>query len=277
MNTPAATQSLKLAVYQYSARDETPDQRLQRLDDILRGAKDTPFDLVVCPELFQSGYNVGRKLSELSQTQQGSFAVSAAGIARNHRTALVYGYPETADGQLYNSAIVIDSSGRQLANYRKLRIPNGFERDWFTSGGNYTMLEIAGFSIALLICYDVEFPETVRACASAGADLILAPTALRAEWSFVARQLIPARAFENGVFLAYANYCGEENGFVYLGESCIIGPDGREIARAGADETLLAAVLKREEVARARERLPYLEHRGDLERVAIDGHTAPRS
>jgi predicted amidohydrolase len=111
----------------------------------------------------------------------------------------------------------------------------------------------------------------------AGADLIVAPTALRAEWSFVARQLIPARAFENGAFLAYANYCGEENGFVYLGESCIIGPDGREIARAGADETLLAAVLKREEVARARERLPYLEHRGDLERVAIDGHTAPRS
>ncbi|HEX6093222.1 MAG TPA: carbon-nitrogen hydrolase family protein [Dongiaceae bacterium] len=277
MNAPAATQSLKLAVFQYSARDETPVQRLQRLDDILRGAKDAPFDLVVCPELFLSGYNVGRKLSDLSQTHQGSFAASAAGIARNHRTALVYGYPETADGHLYNSAIAIDSSGRQLANHRKLRIPNGFERDWFASGGNYTMLEIAGFSIALLICYEVEFPEAVRACASAGADLILAPTALRAEWSFVARQLIPTRAFENGAFLAYANYCGEENGFVYLGESCIIGPDGREIARAGADETLLAAVLKREEVARARERLPYLEHRDDLDRVAIDGCSAPRS
>jgi predicted amidohydrolase len=277
MNAPAATPCLRLAVYQYAARDETPDQRLQRLDDTLRAAQDAPFDLVVCPELFLSGYNVGNKLSDLSQAQQGSFAVSAAEIARNHRTALVYGYPETAGGQLYNSAIAIDNSGRQLANHRKLRIPNGFERDWFMSGGNYTMLEIAGFSIALLICYDVEFSETVRACASAGADLILAPTALRAEWSFVARQLIPTRAFENGVFLAYANYCGQENGFVYLGESCIIGPDGREIARAAADETLLAAVLQRDEVTRARERLPYLEHRGDLERVAIGGRSAPRS
>ena len=150
MNSPAATQSLKLAVFQYSTRDETPDQRLQRLDDILRGAKDAPFDLVVCPELFLSGYNVGRKLSDLSQTQQGSFAAAAAGIARSHRTALVYGYPERAGGQLYNSAIVIDSSGRQVANHRKLRIPNGFERDWFTSGGNYTMLEISGFRIATI-------------------------------------------------------------------------------------------------------------------------------
>jgi predicted amidohydrolase len=277
MNLPAATLSLKLAVWQYSARDETPDQRLQRLDDTLRAARDAPFDLVVCPELFLSGYNVGRRLADLSQTQQGSFAVSAAGIARIHRTALVYGYPESAGGQLYNSAIAIDNSGRQVANHRKLRIPNGFERDWFTSGGNYTMLEISGFRIALLICYDVEFPESVRACALAGADLIVAPTALRAEWSFVARRLIPARAFENGVFLAYANYCGEESGFVYLGESCIIGPDGREIARAGAEETLLAAVLKREEVASARERLPYLEHRGDLHCVAIDGCTPPFS
>lgn len=277
MNAPAATPSLKLAVFQYAARDETPDQRLQRLDETLDGAKGAPVDLVVCPELFLSGYNVGAKLSDLSQTQQGGFAPAAAEIARKYRTALVYGYPETADGRRYNSAIVFGKSGLQLANHRKLRIPLGFERDRFTPGGYYTMLEIGGFRIALLICYDVEFPEAVRACALAGADLVVAPTALRAEWSFVARHVIPARAFENGVFLAYANYCGEENGFVYLGESCIIGPDGREIARAGADETLLTAVLQRNDVARARGRLPYLEDRGDLDRVAIDDRSAPHS
>ncbi len=277
MNAPATTPSLRLAVFQYSARDETPDQRLRRLDDILRCAKDAPFDLVVCPELFLSGYNVGTKLSQLSQPQQGSFARDAAEIARHHRTALIYGYPETADGRRFNSAIAIDNSGRQMAHHRKLRIPNGFERDWFAAGDKHTMLEIAGFRIALLICYDVEFPETARACALAGAEVIVVPTALRAQWGFVARQLVPVRAFENGVYLAYANYCGEENGFSYLGESCIIGPDGREISRAGADETLLTAVLKREEVALARARLPYLEHRDDLDRLAIGGSPAPLS
>ena len=271
MNSLAASPFLKLAIYQYAARDESPDSRLQRLDGILRSAKDAPFDLVVCPELFLSGYNVGAKIADLSQTPDGSYAAAAAEIAQRHRTALICGYPETAGEQRFNSAMVIDGNGRRQANHRKLRIPNGFERDWFAPGGNYTMLDIAGFRVALLICYDVEFPEAVRACALAGAEVVVAPTALKAEWGFVARQLIPSRAFENGVFLAYANYCGRENGFVYLGESCIIGPDGAEIARAGADETLLVGVLKREDVARARTRLPYLEHRGNLDSVAVGG------
>jgi predicted amidohydrolase len=271
MNALAAAPSLRLAVYQYAARDETPAQRLERLDGELIGAKEAPFDLVVCPELFISGYNVGTKLADLSQPQQGSFAQAAAGIARKHQTALVYGYPETAGGRRFNSALVIDKGGRPLANHRKLRIPNGFERDWFAEGGSYTMLDIAGFRVGLLVCYDVEFPEAVRACALAGAEFVIVPTALRAEWGVVARQLVPVRAFENGVYLAYANYCGQENGFVYLGESCIIGPAGSEIARAGADEILLAAVLKREEIARARATLPYLEHRRDLDSIAVGG------
>lgn len=275
MNASAGNSTLRLAIYQYAARDETPDARLQRLDGILRTAQGAPFDLVVCPELFLCGYNVGAKIADLSQTPDGSFAKAAATIARRHRTALVYGYPEAAGNERFNSAAVIDSGGHLQANHRKLRIPKGFEQDWFVPGASYTMLDIAGFRVALLICYDVEFPEAVRACALAGAEVVVAPTALKAEWSFVARQLIPSRAFENGVFLAYANYSGRENGFVYLGESCIIGPDGGEIARAGADEVLLSGALKREEIARARTRIPYLEHRGNLDSVKAAGERRP--
>jgi predicted amidohydrolase len=269
MNASAANPSLRLAVYQYSARDETPGQRLQRLDAVLRSADDASFDLVVCPEPFVSGYNVGSKLRELSQPPDGSFARTAVEIARTHKTALVYGYPEVHGERSFNPAIAIDKEGRRLANHRKLRIPLGFETEWFVSGDSVTLLEIAGFCIAPLICYDVEFPEAVRACALAGAEIIVAPTALKAEWAFVARQVIPVRAFENGVFLAYANYCGRENGLSYLGESCIIGPDGREIVRAGSDEVLISGVLNREEIARARARIPYLEHRRDLGSVSF--------
>jgi len=242
MNSLAENPSLKLAIYQYSAREESPDGRLRRLDDTLRKAKDASFDVVVCPELFASGYNVGSRLADFSEPQDGSIAQAAGTIARKHQTTLIYGYPEKAGEGRFNSAMVVGKDGRRQANHRKLRIPNGFETQWFAPGDRYTMLDVAGFRIAVLICYDVEFPETVRACALAGADIIAAPTALKAEWAFVARQLIPARAFENGVFLAYANYCGRENGFSYLGESCIIGPDGSEIARAGADEAELDAV-----------------------------------
>jgi len=270
--------SLRTAIYQYSARDEKPELRLQRLHETLRAARPRSFDLVVCPELFLSGYNVGAQVAELAQPPDGGFARAAAAIARDCATALVYGYPEAAAGnRIFNAAICIGSDGRLHANHRKLRLPNAFERRWFTPGESYTIIDLGGFRVALLVCYDVEFPEAVRACAMAGADIVVAPTALKAEWAFVARQLVPTRAFENGVFLLYANYCGHENGFAYLGESCIIGPGGEEIARAGSDEELIAGVLGRAQIAQARGRLPYLSDRTGLESAGVEPAPRPRA
>jgi predicted amidohydrolase len=260
------TPSLRTAIFQYAARDEPPERRLQRLHDALRAGQG-PFDLVVCPELFLSGYNVGAQVAELAQPADGTFFRAAAAIARDCRTALVYGYPEAAAGnQVCNAAVCIGRDGQRLANHRKQRLPNDFERRWFTTGEGYTLFDLRGFRVALLVCYEVEFPEAVRACAVAGADVVVAPTALKAEWTFVARQVVPTRAFENGAFLLYANYCGHENGVDYLGESCIVGPGGEEIARAGRDEGLIAGVLDRDRIAAARTRLPYL-----IDRPGLDG------
>jgi len=262
--------SLRTAIFQYSARDERPERRLQRLHDALRAAGQGAFDLVVCPELFLSGYNVGAEVAELAQPADGAFFRAAAAVARECKTALVYGYPETAAGnRICNAAVCIGRDGQLRANHRKLRLPNDFERRWFTPGESYTLLDLGGFRVALLVCYEVEFPEAVRACALAGADVVVAPTALKAEWTFVARQLVPTRAFENGVFLLYANYCGHENGFDYLGESCIIGPGGEEIARAGGDEGLITGLLDRNRIAEARARLAYLTDRPGLDSAAI--------
>lgn len=110
----------------------------------------------------------------------------------------------------------------------------------------------------MLVCYDVEFPETVRAAAQAGAELVVVPTALGAEWDQVARRVVPARAFENGVYLAYANYAGSERGFTYLGESRIVRPDGRDMAVAGDGEECIEAIIDRDAMVKIRRRLPYL-------------------
>ena len=128
------------------------------------------------------------------------------------------------------------------------------------------MFRLGAFRIATLICYDAEFPENFRAAACAGADLVLVPTALSAEWGVVAEKLIPTRAFENGVFVCYANHCGEENGLHYHGGSCIVSPNGQDLTRAGADETCLHARLELSEVRAAQARLPYLRDRLKLPR-----------
>src|SRR5688500_20162211 len=88
--------------------------------------------------------------------------------------------------------------------------------------------------------------------------MVITPTALKMEWAFVARRMIPTRAFENRFFVAYANYCGREGTVEYLGESCFAVPDGRVIA-GGATEALVTAALDQADIATARQALTYLQ------------------
>jgi len=249
--------SLRAAIYQYECRDESPAERFQRLDRML-DAHGSKLDLVICPELFLSGYNVGDRIRQLAEPHDGPFARVAGELAKKHGTALIYGYPEQAGAAIYNAAACIDRDGRAIAHHRKLRLPNAFEKSYFVTGDAYTLFELDGWSIAILVCYDVEFPEAVRACAARGAQLVVAPTALKKEWAFVARSMIPTRAFENRFFVAYANYCGREGTFEYLGESCFAEPDGRVIA-GGATEALVTAALDQADIATARQALTYLQ------------------
>ncbi len=246
---------MRAAIFQSDTAGLTPDQRLERLR---RAATGLRADLLLCPELFLSGYAVGPALPELAEPMAGPFAAAVAAIARESGVAIAYGYPERAGGRLYNAAQCIGPDGRRLANHRKLTVAPGFEADYFTPGAGPTLFVLGGVTLALLVCYDVEFPETVRAMAEAGAQAVLVPTALASKWEVVARLLVPVRAFENGLHLLYANHAGREGAVEYLGASCIVGPDGRDLARAGPEETLLVAELDLAGNAAARARVPFL-------------------
>jgi predicted amidohydrolase len=229
-----------------------------RLANLAKAIADQHLDLVVCPELFMSGYDVGNDLHELAEPAGGPFAQSVADLARQTGTAICYGYPERDGETVYNSALVVSGSGAVLANHRKLAIPPGFEQNFFEPGGQLTAFELGGMKCALLICYDAEFPETVRAACMAGAQIVIIPTALGAQWDQVAHRVVPARAFENGCYALYANHAGSEGDITYAGASCIVGPDGRDVARAGKEPELITAALEVAQVAAARRRLPYL-------------------
>ncbi|MGI9317577.1 MAG: carbon-nitrogen hydrolase family protein [bacterium] len=247
---------MRAGIFQCAGGGLTPRQRLDRLNDSLAGSA---LDLVVCPELFISGYNVGDALRELAAPLSGDYSERVAEIAISHHTAIVFGYPEIDGEQLYNAAACISADGLMIANHRKLLLPPGFELEYFQPGEQLTLFELFGMRCAILICYDAEYPEAVRACAESGAQVVIVPTALVDNWGSVAHQLMPTRAFESGVWLLYANHAGEENGFRYLGASCIVAPDGKDAARAGAEQCLIHYELNQELVSRARNRLPYLK------------------
>lgn len=236
----------------------TPPERLEWLDQILTGVK---VDLIVLPELFATGYNIGAGVMERAEGKDGLTAKGIQTIAKKHKIAIHYGYPERDGEDIYNAAQCFAPDGSRLTHQRKLAIPPGFEREYFTAGQGCNLFEYRGLTIATLICYDVEFCETVRHVAGQGAELILAPTALGDQWGWVARSMIPTRAYENGVFLAYANSVGTENGLTFLGESVIAAPDGVELARAGAAPEILLAEIEKPRVTAAQKRLPYLQDR----------------
>jgi len=248
---------MRLGVYQCNAAGRTPEARLAVLDRLLTGSR---LDLLVCPELFMSGYDAGAAHARLAETPgTGPFAASIKALSQRHGTAIAYGYPERGDDMLYNAAALVDARGELLANHRKrLPSPGSFEATVFANGSVVTFTVLGGWRLAMLICYEVEFPENLRQAAQGGADLVIVPTALGAEWGVVAEQVVPTRAFENGLWLAYAGHAGTENGTRYYGGSRIVDPRGGVVAEAGQAETVIKAELSHDAVASARSRLPFL-------------------
>ncbi len=259
---------MRVGIFQSAAGNTSFTDKLGRLSTALTehcDSQKTKLDLVICPELFASGYNVGDKLIACAETEDGPSYQGFAALAQQFDTAFCYGYPQDSDDKIYNAAALVGADGQLLANHRKqLNSPGSFEEDYFTPGNGTTMLHYGGVNIAVLICYEVEFPESVRAAAIAGADLVVVPTALVDQWDIVASKVVPTRAFENGIWIAYANHAGEENGFTYLGGSKIVAPDGKVIADAGTEENLISTEIDSSMVKAARTRLPYLRDCGKL-------------
>ena len=237
---------------------------LGRLDAAAARAAAAEAALLVTPEMFLTGYAIGAyAVQRLAEPADGPAARAAAAIARRHGVALLYGWPERCDdGAVYNAVQLLGADGTALAGYRKTHLFGDLDRAQFGAGDRLSpVVELGGFRLGLAICYDIEFPEVARALALAGAEAILVPTANMTPFESVARRLVPARAEESTVFVAYANYVGRESGFEYCGLSCVVAPDGSDLARAGTGEELLVAELERGRLDAARAQLGYLRDR----------------
>jgi predicted amidohydrolase len=255
---------MRIAIFQGPAESDSVAHNLHHLEVRATEAAGAGADLLICPEMFLSGYNIGAgAAAHLAEPADGPAFATAAAIARKAGLALLYGYPEQgAGGAVYNAVRLISRDGQGLANYRKCHLFGDLDRAMFRAGAcPFALVDLGGIRMGLLICYDVEFPESVRLLALAGADLVAVPTALMDPFEVVARTVVPARAVENQVFLAYANRCGREGDLRYCGQSCVAGPDGSDLARAGRGEELILADLDLKRLSASRRDNTYLADR----------------
>lgn len=250
---------MKIAIYQCEGIPASKEDNLDILQRTAIRAADQGARLLICAEMFLTGYNIGDRVYDLAEPMNGPAARRAAALARETNIALLYGYPERSGELIYNSALLIDRNGSTLANYRKTHLFGREENRLFQPGDAFILTELQGVKIGILICYDVEFPEAVRTLVGAGAELIAVPTANMAPYCQSMQFIIPARAFENQVFIAYANRCGQEADLDYCGLSCIVGPDGKELVLAGTGEGLFVAQINAADLAASRRKYPYLK------------------
>lgn len=225
--------------------------------------------VLVTPELFAVGYAPLRIRAELDPARLPSIRRQLADIARRNGIALVYSLPAvTADGRWQITSTLVDQEGAELLNYAKVHLFGAEERKAFSAATEPpAVVDFHGIRTSMVICYDVEFPEAVRAAAVRGAELLLVPTALSQGFDSVPQVLLRARALESQLTVAYANHSGTEDGCDFLGGSVIAGPDGSLLAAAGASADLLFAEVSAAASREARDAVPYLrERRPDLYR-----------
>lgn len=253
-----------LAVLQAAGTVGAVEENLRRLDGHAARAAAQGAEILVTPELFATGYAPASAAESDGQGVRDALAC----IARRYRIVLVGSSVETTPDARHITASLFDHQGAELTRYRKAHLFGAEEQSVFVPGDERPeTVRLLGMTVALGICYDVEFPEFVRSAAQRGADLLLIPTAVPATGDVgnrppahtynaerISTLLVPARALENGVYIAYANHTAPG----FTGLSCIASPYGTFLGLAGDGEELLFAGVDAAEVRRARELNTYL-------------------
>lgn len=220
------------------------EANFERISRILREAAGQGASVVVFPEVSLTGYDLSAaSAASISDSLPGPWTERMAQQCADLGVMACFGLIERAEAGLYYNAAALVGPQGFIGSYRKLHLPlMGADRH-LTPGDRFDgPFTTDSGKLGIQICYDVRFPESVRALALRQAQIVLVPTALPDTATIYPEVLNRARAVENRIYIISANHVGEEGGLTYMGRSQIVAPDGSVMAEAGTrDETVLYA------------------------------------
>lgn len=216
-------------------------RNLARLADLI-GTQTA--DLLVLPELFNTGYQFNSRKEALSLAESipgdGPATKFLTDLASAKKTTFIAGIAERDGEDVYNSALVVSPAG-YVGKYRKAHLFDT-EQEVFQPGNlPLTVFNIGGARVGVMICFDWRFPETARTLALQGADIIAHPSNLVLPHC---PQAMITRCLENRVFAITADRVGWEDragaetasgGLAFIGQSQVVDPDGQVLYRASTD------------------------------------------
>src|SRR6059058_1787325 len=256
---------MKIAVAQISCSLGDPEANLSKVRDFSRGAKEAGAELIVFPEMTDTGYSMPVIQKHADHWKTG-FVATLQEIASQLSIAIVSGVSERDKSSIYNSQVLVDASGDIVAKYRKTHlyaVAPVEEQTCFAPGDAFASFSLGGLHFGFSICYDLRFPEMYRKLATEQkVDAFIVSSA----WPFPRvehfRTLAMARAIENQSYVIASNRVGKDDDLWFCGSSAIIDPRGVGIAAASADrEELIYADMSEELVLSVRSRVESLAHR----------------
>ena len=252
------------------------DETLADAAELSRDAHKMGAELICLPEFLAYLHLDDEGLDVAPHTEDAHPALSAfRALASELNAWFVLGSIAVYDGQgkKRNRSFVVNPSGEITAKYDKIHmfdvnLPNGEvyrESDIFEPGDRAVTADLPGGRIGLSVCYDLRFSYLYRALAKAGAGILTVPAALtrttgRAHWHVLLR----SRAIETGSYVVAPCQFGDHGKAKTYGHSLIVDPWGRIMADGGESRGFIIAELDMQEVIKARQMIPALEHDRDF-------------
>jgi predicted amidohydrolase len=241
---------------------EDKEANFQKIRELLSKLDSKP-DLIVLPETFATGFTMKSEI--FSEQQMGITEKFLIEIARKTGASIGGSWIEkNPEGMPFNTFSIARPSGIITNRYHKIHPFSFAEEDkYFTAGDKTETLELNGFHISLLICYDLRFPEVFRKTAGT-TDLYIVignwPEARIEHWL----TLLKARAIENQAYVLGVNrvgYAGRKNQLYHTGHSAFFNPYGDGEILESKNEDILKVKISSKEVKDLRDKFPFLKDR----------------
>ena len=254
---------MKVSCLQMNMELGNPDKNFAHAKQLITDAiKENP-DVLVLPEAWNTGFFPKDILFESSCSNGNEVKEVIGGLSKQYGVNIVAGsVSDVRESRVYNTAYVFDRNGDCVAEYDKTHLftPMG-EDKYYTAGNHLSSFTLDGVRCAVIICYDLRFPELVRSLALSGVDMLFVVSQWPKARTSHLRTLLTARAIENQMFTVCCNSCGIAGDTVFGGNSAIINPLGEVLAQAGENEEIITADCNMSTLLEIRGSIPVFRDR----------------
>ena len=254
---------MRIGLAQLNVLWEMKKENFSRAEKFIKKASHKKCDLIVFPEMFNTGFSMN--IPSIAEGKNGQTSKFLSMQAKKYDISIIAGYAvKGLEGKKgLNQGVAYNQHGKRVATYTKMHSFSFAKEDqYYSAGTKVETFDLEGLSSSIFICFDLRFPEVFRRVAkSVQAIFVIAnwPSTRIEHWE----ALLKARAIENQCFVIGVNRTGKDgNGIHYSGRSKILGPLGNDICSAGQKEGLLIGEIVPHEVLEIRQKFPFLNSMG---------------